>query len=174
MQRVIHLDLPSAETARQKTRLDDVRKLFGKTVPERSGRERVILSSMAVVIGLAEGLRLAGIDDVVRFEIDGQVIVEDVHNEANDLPFIVTQALGAIDLERPFERMELVAKDEVAGATLTLTGYVTAEVDKGAEELRLNCATSRPVAIKALDGRVQVIARALSKAFEGARFRIVS
>jgi len=172
MQRVIHLDLPSTELLRDRGGFDRLREMLGKEVSRGSGRERITLSTFAVIEGLAEGLRAAGIDDVVRFEVNGEALLVDTHDEQGDLPFIVTQALGAGLLERSFESMALHVRDEVAGSQLDLVARVKAEVDKGREELNIHCATSGDPGKKALDGRVEVIARALAERFGGARWRI--
>lgn len=171
MQRVIHLDLPSKEIPRERGTFDGLREMLGKPPPKGSGLQRMTLSTLAVIEGLAEGLRTAGIDDVVRFEVDGEVIFNDAHDIEGDLPFILTQALGAGLLDRAFAQMALHVRDEVAGARLDLVAKVSAESSDG-YELKVHCASSHNIDAKALDGRVEAIARALAGRFGGVRWRI--
>jgi hypothetical protein len=171
VQRVIHLDLPSVLSERQTGHLARLKERVGGGGGER---EQLTLSTLAVVEGLAEGLRAAGVDDVVRFEVDGENIFEDTRDETGDLPFIVTQAIGAGLIDKPFQEMQLHARDELNGKTVQLVAYVRADVQKGDEEVRLNCRAPAGVLAKAFDARVGVIARALAKEFGDARFRIVA
>jgi hypothetical protein len=167
---VVRIDLPSEESMRDSGALARVRSWFSNELG--SGQEHILLSTLAVIEGLAEGLRAAGVDDVVRFEVDGETIYEDSRDEQGDLPFIVTQAIGAGLLDKPFAHMELHAADEVAGERMELVATVAARVDKGDEELVLSCSAGR-ASRDAFRQRVEVIARAIAAKFGEAPWRLL-
>lgn len=171
LEATVTVDLPSLEVPRQRGRLDKVRALVG--MGPTPLEDRLILTPLAVVEGLATGLKDAGVHDAVRLVIDGGVIMIDPKDEPYDLPFIVTSLLGGAWWDRPFEELHLEATALRGAAAFTLDVRVKGRVDSGERELTARVTLlDEDASVMTLRTFARGVGEALSRAFGGARFGV--
>jgi hypothetical protein len=102
------VDLPSAETERRKGPIEWVRALFGAQIDLRSGREELTVGALWLVEGLVEAFAAMGVDDVISFIVDEEVVYLDAEDVPGDLPMILRAAERSGVLDRKFHEMHLV------------------------------------------------------------------
>ena len=123
----IVVDLPSAETDRRRGPIEWLRSLFGAQLDLRSGREELTVEATWLVEGLVEGFAAVGVQDVISFLVDKQVVYLDTKDVPGDLPLIVRAAESAGVLDRKFREMHLV----LAHRTETLHTIVDCTIKNG-------------------------------------------
>jgi hypothetical protein len=176
MKKSIRVDLPSQDAPREQQRFDRIKQLLGRELPESSGVEEITLSTLAVVEALAVGLKDAGVTDVVRFLMDGELLLEDKLHEDDDLPTIVTQLLGSGRWGGAFEELWLEASHAEGGIHYDITARVLSRVRKGDEELEVNLSAALAggeASSEGVERFVLKLGRSLAQAFGGTKWRVI-
>jgi hypothetical protein len=120
--------------------LEWVRSMFGAKIDLASGKEELTVSTLALIDGIVEGFRHAGVTNVISFLVDKKLIYNDVNNVENDLELILQAAERTGLMGRPFQEMHLALDHHENGIHSIIDLKIRNEVLLGDEELVVDIA----------------------------------
>lgn len=129
--------MPSVETQRSPNPIEWLRSLFGAELDPRSGKEELTVCAFSLIEGLMAGFARAGVDDVLSFLVNKQVVYVDTNDVPNDLSLIGQAAQAAGILDRKFREMHLVLAHRDAVLHTIVDCKITSRVVLGEAEMEI-------------------------------------